>query len=344
MFQYISWVNSVRVQKATERVERASNLYRKLAEAVSGRYYATLLFIPAIRNIATSSTTTESGLSKLLKQRDKKRIDLYYSKLKEWNEQYDIILTEIEYILDRPIFRQANEPYSGIIRSAKINAVDCKLFLPEQMEKTKLEKHSLKVHFAVINNCFRRLNKEIAGRLKNPVNLDNNFEEDINKKLEAVHTMANVFRCYALRRIEYYYSERQSTIISLGNIATALQPSSLKRAKEQLESADAPCGAGQFRNMCSMGLARGKDIQTECSINTVLKGKTYCFESKEAMAMFIKHPEENVAKAEDYYSKNHLLAASTFAVESTPQPLTRADCEKARMQWNDDANVCGGKF
>jgi hypothetical protein len=32
-----------------------------------------------------------------------------------------------------------------------------------------------------------------------------------------------------------------------------------------------------------------------------------------------------------------------FAVESTPQPLTRADCEKAGMQWNDNANVCGGK-
>jgi len=32
-----------------------------------------------------------------------------------------------------------------------------------------------------------------------------------------------------------------------------------------------------------------------------------------------------------------------FAVETTPQPLTRADCEKAGMHWNDNANVCGGK-
>ena len=31
-----------------------------------------------------------------------------------------------------------------------------------------------------------------------------------------------------------------------------------------------------------------------------------------------------------------------FAVETTPQPLTRADCEKAGMHWNDNANVCGG--
>ena len=31
------------------------------------------------------------------------------------------------------------------------------------------------------------------------------------------------------------------------------------------------------------------------------------------------------------------------AAEITPQPLTRADCEKAGMQWNDNANVCAGK-
>ena len=27
---------------------------------------------------------------------------------------------------------------------------------------------------------------------------------------------------------------------------------------------------------------------------------------------------------------------------AAPQPLTRADCKKAGMQWNDNANVCGG--
>ena len=35
--------------------------------------------------------------------------------------------------------------------------------------------------------------------------------------------------------------------------------------------------------------------------------------------------------------------APTYAVENAPQPLTRADCEKARMLWNDNANVCGSK-
>jgi YHS domain-containing protein len=62
---------------------------------------------------------------------------------------------------------------------------------------------------------------------------------------------------------------------------------------------------GEFNNMCTMGLASGKDIQTDCSINAQLEGKTYCFGSKEAMAEFMKNPKENLAKAQAYYSKKH---------------------------------------
>jgi YHS domain-containing protein len=54
-----------------------------------------------------------------------------------------------------------------------------------------------------------------------------------------------------------------------------------------------------------MGLASEKDIQTDCSINAQLEGKTYCFGSKEAMAEFMKNPKENLAKAQAYYSKKH---------------------------------------
>ena len=37
------------------------------------------------------------------------------------------------------------------------------------------------------------------------------------------------------------------------------------------------------------------------------------------------------------------IVVPAFAVENAPQPLTRADCEKAGMQWNNNANVCGSK-
>jgi hypothetical protein len=59
---------------------------------------------------------------------------------------------------------------------------------------------------------------------------------------------------------------------------------------------------GEYSNLCTMGLALGKDIQTDCSINAQLQGKTYCC-SKEAMAEFMKNPNENLAKAQAYYSK-----------------------------------------
>jgi YHS domain-containing protein len=62
---------------------------------------------------------------------------------------------------------------------------------------------------------------------------------------------------------------------------------------------------GEFGNMCTMGLATGKDIQTDCSVNGELQGKTYCFGSKEAKAEFMKNPKENLAKAQTYYSKKH---------------------------------------
>jgi YHS domain-containing protein len=62
---------------------------------------------------------------------------------------------------------------------------------------------------------------------------------------------------------------------------------------------------GEFDNMCTMGLASGKDIQTDCSINAQLQGKTYCFGSKEAMTQFMADPTGNLAKAQTYYSKKH---------------------------------------
>ena len=62
---------------------------------------------------------------------------------------------------------------------------------------------------------------------------------------------------------------------------------------------------GEFGNMCTQGLATGKDIKTDCSINAQLEGKTYCFGSKDAMAEFMKNPKENLAKAQTYYSKKH---------------------------------------
>ncbi len=38
-----------------------------------------------------------------------------------------------------------------------------------------------------------------------------------------------------------------------------------------------------------------------------------------------------------------LLVSPTFAADTLIQPLTRADCDKAGMSWDDAANVCDSK-
>ena len=48
---------------------------------------------------------------------------------------------------------------------------------------------------------------------------------------------------------------------------------------------------GEFGNMCTMGLASHKNVSTNCSVNTIYKGKTYCFGNKQARTQFHEKPE-----------------------------------------------------
>jgi len=63
--------------------------------------------------------------------------------------------------------------------------------------------------------------------------------------------------------------------------------------------------AGEFNNQCSWGLANGKKVLTDCSVNATIKGKTYCFSNEQAKAEFLKNPDANLAKAQAFYSKSH---------------------------------------
>jgi len=62
---------------------------------------------------------------------------------------------------------------------------------------------------------------------------------------------------------------------------------------------------GEYDNMCTMGLALGKDVATDCTINGQIGGKTYCFGSEQAKTDFMKDPDGNLAKAQTYYSTKH---------------------------------------
>jgi YHS domain-containing protein len=58
---------------------------------------------------------------------------------------------------------------------------------------------------------------------------------------------------------------------------------------------------GEFDNMCAQGLATGQKVETDCSVNATIKGKTYCFGNEQAKAEFMKNPDANLAKAQANY-------------------------------------------
>lgn len=68
-------------------------------------------------------------------------------------------------------------------------------------------------------------------------------------------------------------------------------------------STGAVAATGEYDNMCAMGLALEKKVETDCSINAEIGGKTYCFGSQDAKTLFMKDPEGNLAKAEAFYKQ-----------------------------------------
>jgi YHS domain-containing protein len=70
-------------------------------------------------------------------------------------------------------------------------------------------------------------------------------------------------------------------------------------------AAAAFAATGEFNNMCSWGLANHKDVQTDCSVNVTIKGKTYCFSNEDAKTNFMKDPEGNLVKAEAFYKSEN---------------------------------------
>ncbi|HEY8275877.1 MAG TPA: hypothetical protein VIG52_02660 [Methyloceanibacter sp.] len=69
-----------------------------------------------------------------------------------------------------------------------------------------------------------------------------------------------------------------------------------------LPAATAVTTEGEFDDNCVMGLALGKEIKTDCSVNTVYAGKTYCFGNETAKQLFLKKPDEFLLKAQIFYS------------------------------------------
>ena len=63
--------------------------------------------------------------------------------------------------------------------------------------------------------------------------------------------------------------------------------------------------ASQYNNECSWGLANGKHVKTDCTVNMTREdGKTYCFSNDRALEAFMKDPSGNTKKAEDAFGRS----------------------------------------
>lgn len=62
--------------------------------------------------------------------------------------------------------------------------------------------------------------------------------------------------------------------------------------------------AGEYGDQCAMGLALEQHIDTDCSINAEISGKTYCFGNEDAKSLFLEDTKGNLTKASTYYNKS----------------------------------------
>jgi YHS domain-containing protein len=69
-----------------------------------------------------------------------------------------------------------------------------------------------------------------------------------------------------------------------------------------LSAASAATIKGEFDNLCTEGLANGKQNHTDCSIHETIDGKIYCFGTMRAKAKFDEDPAGNLAKAKAFYA------------------------------------------
>jgi uncharacterized protein YjbI with pentapeptide repeats len=80
--------------------------------------------------------------------------------------------------------------------------------------------------------------------------------------------------------------------------------------------------AEEFNKNCSMGMAMGMEVATDCSVRWENAGKTYCFSSPEAKDQFLMSKDENLHKAEAFEQK--------MMSKKADQPQEKISTERAR--------------
>jgi hypothetical protein len=86
LFQYVSWLNSVKLQNATDVTANAERAYEKAAAAIGIRQYATIVFLPSLKELvkdakATVEASAKANIEANAKTRGKNRTEAKTSAL-----------------------------------------------------------------------------------------------------------------------------------------------------------------------------------------------------------------------------------------------------------------------
>jgi len=96
---------------------------------------------------------------------------------------------------------------------------------------------------------------------------------------------------------------------------------------------------GEFDDQCTMGLASGQTVKTDCSVNwTDTDGHVYCFSSDASKEAFLKDPAGNIQKAKDFLASKQ-TAKAAGAKEFTEDDVNKRVAEVIAERSKDGAFV-----
>lgn len=215
-FQHVSWRNTAIMQEANELVERATRSYENAAAILGKRHQASYRFSQDLFNKIDERSPVVTAS---MEERELRFASPFREANRAWSEQYDQVLGEIDYFLDRSLGIEA------IVRSRQLGKFNCAEPLVRELKNLQLDHRSLKLHFAVLDHCFRQFRsmaeklevvvRELSGQTEN-----SNSRAEIEKrvivlrdnKLSDIHTHANIFRCFARKRVDFLRTVRTTLI------------------------------------------------------------------------------------------------------------------------------------
>jgi hypothetical protein len=184
--------------------------------------FRVLAFPEAYMIIDWHTVALEIPLYKSDLDKSQRRYASYYTQVQHWNENYDRMLYDIEYALDRPVFSQIPKEVQKTNRT-KLETIDCSKSLTEELKRLRFNSDSLKLRFAAIDQCFKNTHNAL-GKLvddaKQTTKLvyDEQFSKQYDDTLDKLLSAENIFRCYALGRINYYTDQKELSILRIPDV------------------------------------------------------------------------------------------------------------------------------